>query len=262
MLLNRLGNKKVLVRNSNILELFPEHTTFIDMFFGAGGLFFKKPKAKYNICNDADSEVFNLFQVVSTRQSELEQAVYRMPYHSDLLKYWKANTETDPVMKAVRFLMMSNFTFMGKGETLRFITSNTKSILYENIDKTSKFIFDVQFMNYDFRKVISKIGFTERIPKSQYFIYADPPYLGTVNNYAANCQFTQTDTEDLFEVLVNSGIRFAISEFDNPVILDLARQHGLQVISLGDRRNLGNRRNEVLIVNYETQISQHKLELL
>ena len=33
-------------------------------------MFFQKPKAKYNIVNDLDSDVFNLFQVVDEFQKE------------------------------------------------------------------------------------------------------------------------------------------------------------------------------------------------
>ena len=34
--------------------------------------FFSKPKAKYNILNDIDSEVFNFFQVISLRKQEFD----------------------------------------------------------------------------------------------------------------------------------------------------------------------------------------------
>ena len=33
---------------------------YIEPFFGAGGMFFNKRKAKYNVLNDLDSEIFNL----------------------------------------------------------------------------------------------------------------------------------------------------------------------------------------------------------
>ncbi len=82
--------------------------------FGGYGLikkmFFNKPKAKYNIVNDLDSDVFNLFQVVMNQKEELEKAFYLMPIHSDLLKYWKDNKETEPIKKAIRFLFLSNFS--------------------------------------------------------------------------------------------------------------------------------------------------------
>jgi DNA adenine methylase len=81
-------------------------------------------------------------------------------------------------------------------------------------------------------------------------IYCDPPYLETNNNYSES--FTKEDSKDLFECLIATGCKFAISEFNNPIILDLAKQHNLEVITIGERQNLKNRRTEVLIVNYES----------
>ena len=260
MLLTRLGNKEKIVKTTNILDYFPAHDMFIDMFFGAGGLFFCKPRAKYNICNDKDSEVFNLFNVISRQKKELEKAFYSMPISDELFQYWRKNQETDPIMKALRFLFLSNFGFKGKSQTLRSGFNNTKSILYENIDKTSKMIFDVQFLNTDFRTLLDKIEFKHEInDKARTFIYADPPYLDTNNNYAKDCHFKQKDTEDLFAVLAGSGIKFALSEFDHPLILQLAKEYKLNITFIINRQNIGNRRNELLITNYQVKnlFNQH-----
>jgi DNA adenine methylase len=101
MILRRLGNKKKIA--TKIQAHFPPHKIYIEPFFGAGGMFFNKPKAKYNIVNDLDSDVFNLFQVVMNQRDELEKAFKMMPIHSDLLDYWKKHTETEPIKKALRF---------------------------------------------------------------------------------------------------------------------------------------------------------------
>ena len=104
MILRRLGNKKRIAHK--IIAHFPQHKIYISPFFGAGGLFFQKPKSPYNIVNDLDSDVFNLFQVVMNQKEELEKAFYMMPIHSDLLNYWKENEETEPIKKALRFFVL------------------------------------------------------------------------------------------------------------------------------------------------------------
>ncbi len=56
-------------------------------FFGAGGMFFNKPKAKYNFVNDLDSEVFNLFNVVKTQKEDLKtEFLSFIEDHTDLQK--------------------------------------------------------------------------------------------------------------------------------------------------------------------------------
>jgi DNA adenine methylase len=248
MLLRRLGNKSNIAMK--IQEKFPPHTLYIEPFFGAGGMFFNKPKAKYNIVNDNDSEVFNLFQVLSNNREELTLEFLKMPVHIDLWNYWKANKETEPVKKAIRFLFLSNYGYLGKPNTLRYGNKNTSSILLQQIDEAAKFMFGVDFMNCDFREMFKKISFRDENEKAKTFIYADPPYLNTDDNYETS--FEEKDSADLFDVLQNTGIKWAMSEFDHPFIIAEAEKRNLIINYIGERQNLMNRRIEILVTNYKT----------
>lgn len=244
MILRRLGNKTKIA--ADIQKHFPQHKIYVEPFFGAGGMFFNKPKVKYNIVNDLDSDVFNLFQVVINQKDELEHAFKIMPIHSDLLDYWKENKETDNVKRALRFLFISNISFMGAGASMRYGTENPKNVLYENLNKTFDFIHDVQFANFDFRKFLNTLRDKNA---EETFIYCDPPYLETDDNYENG--FTETDSNDLFNCLQKTGCKFAMSEFDHPFILEQAKQRNLNVITIGERQNLKNRRTEILVTNYK-----------
>ena len=249
MILRRLGNKKKIAHK--IIPYFPEHKIYIEPFFGAGGMFFNKPKAKYNIVNDLDSDVFNLFQVVMNQKEELEKAFYMMPIHSDLLDYWKKNKEVDPIKKAIRFLFLSNFTFLGKMGTLAIGDGNTKDNLYKNINQTNDILKNVWFNNNDCNKFL-KVSTSDRVGnKEDIFIYNDPPYLNTVDTYSDSDTWTESDSNDLFDSLEATGCKFAMSEFNHPFILDQAEKRGLNIIYIGERQNLKNRRIEVLITNYK-----------
>ena len=59
MILRRRGNKKEIA--SLIQKHFPPHKIYIELFFGAGGMFFNKPVVRYNFINDIDNDVFNLW---------------------------------------------------------------------------------------------------------------------------------------------------------------------------------------------------------
>lgn len=255
-MLRRLGNKTRLL--PKLLPLFPEKiTTFIDMFMGSGAVTFAMvDRAKYIIANDKDEEVFNLFMVLREHKDELIEAIKIMPIHEALFNHWKQQQEHDCVWRATRFLMLSNFGLYGKPETLRIGERNDKDSILNNIIGGFDSIRHVQFLCADFRNIFSKIEWKERTPEHA-FIYSDPPYIGTDNNYQES--FTEQDTQDLFEILVKSGIRFAISEFDNQFVLELAEKHGLHVTELGERRNLKNRRTEILITNYKTTPRQSSL---
>lgn len=248
MILNRLGNKSSLA--NLIIAQFPPHDIFIDMFFGAGGIFFAKPKSKHNFLNDLECDVTNLFLSINDNPDLLYSKIESCPLSVDLIKFWGKNVPKCRYMKAVRFLILSNCTLLGLGSSLRIEAGFSKSKIYKNYSPTKKKIKDCYFLNFDFRELLNNIVFNHnRKDKQRAFIYADPPYLGTANNYSNS--FTETDTQDLFKILCESNIRFAISEFDNPIILDLANDYGLNVITIGERQNLKNRRTEILITNYQ-----------
>lgn len=245
MILNRLGNKKRIA--SQIYQHFPAHDLYIEPFFGAGGMYFFKPKAKYNILNDLDSEVYNLYRVVRELGDQFLEEWNRTPLHQDLWDYWKKNEEPDPLVKAVRFLIRSNFGFLGKPETLRFGFGGQKLRLDEKLKATNELLYGVSFMNCDFRKMFKKIAVKSDREKQRAFIDCDPPYLDTDNNYSAG--FKKADCEDLFATLQNSGINWAMSEFDHPFILELAERFKCQVTKIATRTALKAKRTEILVTN-------------
>lgn len=252
MILRRLGNKQSIA--IKIQKYFPKHNIYIEPFFGAGGMFFNKPKAKYNIVNDLDSNVFNLFQLITENKEQLENELRITPIHSDLFDYWKNNKQNDSIKKAVCFLFMSNLLRTTTGDINRKGYDNGKDLMLSNLDLTINFLekTNIRFFNEDCIKFIDNISSRGLIrPKEDdnMFIYCDPPYLGTSNNYENG--FTEEQSNDLFDSLIKKNIKFAMSEFDNEFIINQAKERGLNVIIIGERKNLKNRRTEILITNYE-----------
>jgi len=251
MILRRLGNKSSIAKD--IIIHFPEHKIYVEPFFGAGGMFFNKPKAQHNIMNDLDSDVFNLFDIVVNRKKDFLELLELTPYSSELFEYWKSNKETEPLKKALRFVYLSNFGFLGQETVINIDNRNHKQNAILNLNKTIAFLKDcsLKFTNFDFRKAINSIKTTEDLTVKKTFIYCDPPYLGTADNYSNS--FTEQDSIDLFDCLQATGCKFAMSEFDNEFILNQAKERSLNVIIIGERKNLKNRRTEILITNYEKQ---------
>lgn len=238
-----MGNKRGIALE--IQKYFPPHKIYVEPFFGAGGMFFNKPKSKYNIVNDLDSDVYNLFQVVSNFYEELETQFLNLPLHQGIFEEWKTKIPENNVIKAIRFLFLSNYSFQGGMASFAFGVDNQKNRFSELLKKTNKLLFNVQFGNTDFRTFLNSLN---RVKDKNTFIYCDPPYLSTGNNYSNS--FTEQDSKELFETLISTGCKFAISEFDNSIILDLAKSHNLEVVRVGERQNLKNKRTEILIINY------------
>lgn len=254
MILRRLGNKQAIAQD--IIKYFPEHDIYIEMFFGAGGIFFNKQRARYNYLNDIDNDVFNCFNVLFYKRNELIKYIEYTPICKSILELAKNNTPENDIEKAFFFLIKSNFTFGGFGDSICFNTNNSKERLLENIEKTylSLVKSNNKFLNLDFRDVLKNIAFRHKDNDlGRAFCYCDPPYLNTGNNYSNS--FSESDFIDLLDSLIDKNIRFAISEFDNEFVLNQAKERRLNVIIIGERRNIKNRRTEILITNYKKQKS-------
>lgn len=250
MILRRLGNKQAIAQD--IIKYFPKHDIYIEMFFGAGGIFFNKPIARYNYLNDIDNDVYNCFEVLLYKRNKLKKYIEFMPICKSILEFAKNKIPDNEIEKAFFFLILSNFTFGGFGDSICFNTSNSKDRLLENIEKSYLFLVksNNKFLNLDFRKVLNNIAFRHKDNDlARSFCYCDPPYLNTGNNYSDS--FNENDFIDLLNCLIDKKIRFAISEFDNEFIINQAKERGLNVIVIGERRNIKNRRTEILITNYE-----------
>jgi len=257
MILRRLGNKSKIA--DKIIKYFPDHSIYIELFFGAGGMFFNKKQVQYNYLNDIDSEVYNVFNVLMNDKESLHKYIEFIPVGHDFWNECKKGVYKDNIQRAVYFLTLSNFGFMGQPQTLRIGQYNTKKILLENIEKTYLELVKNgnHFLNCDFRDVLGKISFRDN--KNKAFIYSDPPYLDCTNNYNMENKWNEQDVKDCFNITFKSGINAAMSEFDHPFILEQAKEHNLNVINVGERRNLGNRRTEILITNYIPDFSPNKL---
>lgn len=246
MILNRLGNKSKIALK--IQKKFPKHDIYMEMFFGAGGMYFNKPRAKYNFLSDIDDDVYNLFRMLLDRKEELIDLIRTVPITETQFKEWgKGKREESKMMNAIRFLWISNFGLYGKPNTLRIGAVNPRKQILESIDLTFDMLKDAYFFKVDFRKFFGKCDYKGNIKRV--FCYCDPPYLGTDDNYSHS--FTKEDSIELFEVLVNSGVRFAMSEFDHPFILRQAEKYGLNVIIIGERKNIMNTRVEILVTNFD-----------
>lgn len=256
MILRRLGNKKKLAQI--IKPFIPPHDVYTEPFFGAGGMYFNKPLASHNFLNDIDNDVYNLWYCYFYRKEELLEAVKITPLSTSIFKHFMKCTPKDEIEKALRFLYLSNFSLYGKMDTMKLGLHNDKDILMKNFH-TLHSSESVRFTNYDFRKFFSSIEWKRKDDSlTRIFVYCDPPYVGTTDNYSDS--FTEQDTIGLFDILEEMNMKYKnfyymVSEFKSDFIIDQADKRCLHYAEIGERRSLNNRSTEIIITNYETERS-------
>jgi len=238
---------------ADIIKHFPQHDLYIELFMGSGSIFFNKPLAKYNILNDIDDNLINFWEVVRNNKDELLQELENLPLHENLLK--REYETTDKILKAALFLFKNTCSLYGSEDVLKIARAHYKQIMRNVIKHTQSKIQNALIMNKDYKKALAAVGFRNNREKEKSFCYCDPPYLNTCADYGS---FTIERTEDLITILINSGIKFAMSEFDDPLILELAKKYNLNINYIKERRNIKNRRTEILLTNYINEISLFK----
>ena len=102
--ISRVGGKSKL--RNKIINMLPSHTTYIELFFGAGWVYFGKDKSKVEVINDIDKELINLFKIIKYHTPEIKRLLeYEFSGRDIFEEYKNATLEhlTD-IHRAIRFL--------------------------------------------------------------------------------------------------------------------------------------------------------------
>ena len=89
-----------------IQSFFPPHLCFTESFAGGGSVVLSKEPAKFDILNDADEQIVNLFRVLRDEHDELMKKLVLTPYsRRELLVAKNGLDEGDSVERARRMLV-------------------------------------------------------------------------------------------------------------------------------------------------------------
>jgi DNA adenine methylase len=256
-MLRRIGNKSDLA--IEIIQYFPKDiTVFIDLFFGSGAMTWEMIKRFPNLyytANDIDNDVYNLWNICLNEEkfNQFYELIEITPYHKTTYEsFVKDFIPKNEIEKALQFVFLSNYSMYGFKSVLDLSAyKQSKELLLNNAKSILKYIKFVRLDNKDFRKFNLPLSFPETRPLQKYgqFVYADPPYIGTADNYSNS--FTEQDTKELIEKLINSELRFCISEFLTDTTEKLAKEYNLNLTIIKERRNHKKRATEIIMTNYK-----------
>lgn len=261
--LRRLGRKNKIL--DKLLPYFPPHEAYVEPFFGSGSVFMNKPRATYNFLNDLDENVIKSFEVVTDKKdfALLIDFIENLPVSKtmwDRIKDAMRNKTYDSKIKQVAyFLYQSSLGYMGLPNTMKVGLDLSKKNLEASLKKAHKELCksEMYWGNADFEDFFKSIAIRKsenRDEIDKFFCYCDSPYLNTDNNYETP-NWKKDDLVRLVEANIAKRWRFAISEFENPTLLELVKENGLFLHNLGERRNLKKRTSEVLVTNYEVKLT-------
>ncbi|TXI23122.1 MAG: DNA adenine methylase [Roseateles sp.] len=173
-----IGGKRRLAET--LLSRFPQHHCYVEVFAGGAALFFLRPPAPVEVINDINSDLVNLYRVVS---HHLEEFVRQFKYalsSRQVFEWEKAKvpeTLTD-IQRAARFFYLQQMSFGGRVEGQSYGTATTAPMINllrieENLSSAHLRLAGVNVENLSWEACI------DRYDRPHTLFYCDPPYWET-----------------------------------------------------------------------------------
>ena len=80
------GGKSLL--REEIIRMMPPHKTYVEAFCGASWVLFSKPLSHFEVINDIDNELINLYLVVKNHPKRFEEWLKLIPISETLFNYF------------------------------------------------------------------------------------------------------------------------------------------------------------------------------
>src|ERR1035438_4098482 len=175
--LSYIGGKRAIA--NQIIEMFPEHTTYVEVFAGGAQVLFRKEPSKVEVLNDLDGDVVNFFRVCQQHYEELTR-YFRFVVVSrkwfELLKATDPATLTD-IQRAARFFYLQKNSFAALVRQHNFGVKVVEAPGFNPervpqwIENASHRLARVQIESLPYEQIL------ERYDRPTTLFYLDPPYL-------------------------------------------------------------------------------------
>ena len=259
-----IGGKKAL--RDTILPLFPSYyERYIEVFGGGGWILFGKPPGNdFEVYNDFNSLLVNLFRCVRDQPQELMNALrYVLNAREDfelIRSVLSPESAVSDVQKAAWFYQLIRYSY---ASSLYSFGSQPHDMWadFPLIEQAHRRLGKVVVENKDFEKLIRQYD------RPVSFFYLDPPYYMTEGYYknVGEAGFTAQDHIRLRDTLIRPNVspeeqfqgKFLISYNDCAFIRALYDFPGIQIISVTRLNTIKQRYDpnsqfaELLISNYD-----------
>lgn len=249
-----------------LVELIPEHHSYVEPFFGSGAVLFNKPVSDIETVNDLDSDVVNLFRCIQKDSERLARLVMTTPFSRE--EYERQFDGCTSTLYASNFQRAAGFLikcwqghgFRTNGYKVGWkndVVGREKAYALWNWYRLPDWIIDiterlrkVQIENRPALEVI------ERFNYSQVFMYLDPPYmLGTRSGKQYMHEMTDAEHEELLQMILQSRAKIMISGYETDMYNDyLSGWEKRQFSSCAEH---GKPRIETVWMNYKADLQMN-----
>ena len=251
-----IGGKKAL--RDVIVQRFPLHYERYIEVFGGGGwvLFHKPPRNDFEVYNDRNSLLVNLYRCVRDKHDELiDELRYALNSREEFDRIRAELARDSPatdVQKAAWFYQLIRYSYASGLTSFGGQPHNIRKD-FPLIEQAHIRLGDVVIGNRDFEKLI------KHYDRPESFFYLDPPYHSTEGYYknVGEEGFTDKDHVRLRDILMQIQGKFLLSYNDDDFVRALYRQPGIRMMEVSrlntikQRYENGAQFAELLIANYD-----------
>ena len=240
---------------NQIVQLMPEHKTYLEPYFGSGAVLFTKQPSAIETVNDLNDDVVNLFQVIQQDPEALAEKIFMTPYSRTIYDdAWKVRpgNEIDKALNfVIRSVMSHGFRIKEKSGWKMDVNGRERAYavkhwndLPEVIQKMTLRLKQVQI---ECRPAIELI---EKYSREDVSIYIDPPYvLSTRTRKQYAVEMEDYDHEELLDILNRSNAKILLSGYDSD--LYNKRLTNWERIEFAATAEHGLPRTEVIWMNFQ-----------
>jgi DNA adenine methylase Dam len=236
-----------------LINLVPEHDTYIEPFAGGAALYWKKEPVKLEVLNDLDEEIAHAYKFIKNLDEETIEKIKNMDWKGDKEKFFKLRGLPMPqedIQKFYKFFYVHFHSYGGTRKTFGY--KNCEPKCFDKYLGYSKRMKNTKIFNDDYAKVIQKFD------SSSTFIYLDPPYPNEWPGHTGTKAWGEKDVKRLYQILNSCKGKWLLSINNLDWIKPIFKEFNIHKIMVprkfkGAAKGGLAEKYELLISNYKTK---------
>ncbi|MDJ1468172.1 DNA adenine methylase [Xanthocytophaga flava] len=253
------GGKQKLA--SFIVSLLPEHSVYVEPFFGGGAVFWQKPSSKHEVINDLNHQLITFYKVLKYRFEEfsdvLDETFHSRAQHAYAKKVYRDDTIEDDILKAWAVFVQTNSSFGNKiAGGYRFDRAGQSTKAYnrkkEAVQTQKEYKDRLQNVNIECQDALKVI---DSYDSESTVFYCDPPYIESDCGHYTG--YTPEAYAKLLTKLSTIKGKFILSSYPDPILESFTRRMNWNQIEKQFKISVNNRpgtpakiKTEVITMNY------------
>ena len=242
---------KMKLRDEIAARFPPIVPRYVEVFGGAGWVLFHKEPNSFEVYNDCNANLANLFRVVREQPEKLlrrlDWCLNSREEFERLKDLFARKVKMNAVDRAANFFRLIRMSYGSKCVSFSAQPCDLERS-FPAIRLAHRRLRNVIIENRDFEALVRHYDQPDTL------FYCDPPYYGT-EDYYLDVGFTVADHLRLRDALVDIRSRFLLSYNDCPEIRELYAEFQIAEVSrlssLAQRYDGGAEYPELLIANYD-----------